>query len=152
MTLARALGQSARFSCPRQLEGLDGGLVTAARARPDLGGALRAVGLRRWSSRPRPGLLRLSLHHAAASVRADRGEHDGAESGKHDWACWNKVKSTMYSPFIRLRLEDDFLENIEVPEASQCISRIHMNGFLHSHSNGSTSGMGDSQEVEQQRL
>ncbi|CAO2169532.1 unnamed protein product [Urochloa humidicola] len=36
----------------------------------------------------------------------------------------------MYSPFIRLQVEDGFLENIEVPEV-QCISRMHMDFCIH---------------------
>ncbi|KAG2615142.1 hypothetical protein PVAP13_3NG033060 [Panicum virgatum] len=50
-----------------------------------------------------------------------------------------KSKAQCIHHFIRLPVEDGLLENIEVPEAS-LPSRIQSNGFLHSDSNGSTSG------------
>ncbi|KAF8658134.1 hypothetical protein HU200_059602 [Digitaria exilis] len=50
-----------------------------------------------------------------------------------------KSKAQCIHHFIRLPVEDGLLENIEVPEAS-LPSRMQSNGFLHSDSNGSTSG------------
>ena len=51
-----------------------------------------------------------------------------------------KSKAQCIQHFIRLPVEDGLLENIEVPEAS-LPSRMQSNGFLHSDSNGSTSGV-----------
>ncbi|CAN6353045.1 unnamed protein product [Urochloa humidicola] len=50
-----------------------------------------------------------------------------------------KSKAQCIHHFIRLPVEDGLLENIEVPEAS-LPSRMQSNGFLHSDSNGSSSG------------
>ncbi|XP_062204066.1 SWI/SNF complex subunit SWI3C homolog isoform X2 [Phragmites australis] len=50
-----------------------------------------------------------------------------------------KSKAQCIHHFIRLPVEDGWLENIEVPEASLPF-RMQSNGFLHSDSNGSTSG------------
>ncbi|CAL4911345.1 unnamed protein product [Urochloa decumbens] len=50
-----------------------------------------------------------------------------------------KSKAQCIQHFIRLPVEDGLLENIEVPEAS-LPSRMQSNGFLHSDSNGSSSG------------
>jgi len=50
-----------------------------------------------------------------------------------------KSKAQCIQHFVRLPVEDGLLENIEVPEAS-LPSRMQSNGFLHSDSNGSTSG------------
>ena len=51
-----------------------------------------------------------------------------------------KSKAQCIQHFVRLPVEDGLLENIEVPEAS-LPSRMQSNGFLHSDSNGSTSGV-----------
>ncbi|CAD6268210.1 unnamed protein product [Miscanthus lutarioriparius] len=50
-----------------------------------------------------------------------------------------KSKAQCIHHFVRLPVEDGLLENIEVPEAS-LPSRMQSNGFLHSDSDGSTSG------------
>uniref|UniRef100_A0A0A9DJE2 SWI/SNF complex subunit SWI3C n=1 Tax=Arundo donax TaxID=35708 RepID=A0A0A9DJE2_ARUDO len=50
-----------------------------------------------------------------------------------------KSKAQCIHHFIRLPVEDGWLEDVEVPEAS-LLPRIQSNGFLHSDSNGSTSG------------
>jgi SWI/SNF related-matrix-associated actin-dependent regulator of chromatin subfamily C len=51
-----------------------------------------------------------------------------------------KSKAQCIQHFICLPVEDGLLENVDVPEAS-LPSRMHSNGFLHSDSNGSTSGV-----------
>jgi len=61
---------------------------------------------------------------------------------------WNKIaehvgsksKAQCIHHFIRLPVEDGWLENIEVPKAS-APSRMQSNGYLYSDSNGSTSGV-----------
>jgi SWI/SNF related-matrix-associated actin-dependent regulator of chromatin subfamily C len=51
-----------------------------------------------------------------------------------------KSKAQCIHHFIRLPVADGLLENIEVPEAS-LPSGMQSSGFLHSDSNGSTSGV-----------
>jgi SWI/SNF related-matrix-associated actin-dependent regulator of chromatin subfamily C len=51
-----------------------------------------------------------------------------------------KSKAQCIYYFIRLPVEDGLLENIEVPNASVPL-RAHSNGYPHSDTNGSTSGV-----------
>ncbi|KAF2906887.1 SWI/SNF complex subunit SWI3C homolog isoform X1 [Oryza sativa Japonica Group] len=69
---------------------------------------------------------------------------EGIDKYKENWNAvaehvGTKSKIQCLHHFLRLPVEDGLLENIKVPEASFS-SKVQNNGFLHSNSNGSTSG------------
>lgn len=70
---------------------------------------------------------------------------EGIDKYKENWNAvaehvGTKSKIQCLHHFLRLPVEDGLLENIKVPEASFS-SKVQNNGFLHSNSNGSTSGL-----------
>ncbi|XP_062202466.1 SWI/SNF complex subunit SWI3C homolog [Phragmites australis] len=101
--------------------------------------------------------------HSSLDFERVDGTKDGSETGGDRWTDqetllllegiekfndnWNhiaehvgtKSKAQCIHHFIRLPVEDGWLENIKVPEAS-LPSRMQSNGILHSDSNGGTSG------------
>ncbi|KAF0888409.1 hypothetical protein E2562_014225 [Oryza meyeriana var. granulata] len=101
--------------------------------------------------------------HSSLDFQRVDGKKDGTDNDGDSWTDqetllllegidkynenWNAVaehvgtksKIQCVHHFLRLPVEDGLLENIKVPEAS-ISSKVHNNGFLHSNSNGSTSG------------
>ncbi|KAL6658478.1 hypothetical protein ACP70R_004064 [Stipagrostis hirtigluma subsp. patula] len=101
--------------------------------------------------------------HSSLDFRRVDGDKDGSENDSDRWTDeetllllegiekyndnWDdiaghvgtKSKAQCIYHFIRLPVEDGLLENVEVPNASMAF-RSQSNGYLHSDSNGSTSG------------
>ncbi|KAL6642335.1 hypothetical protein ACP70R_020516 [Stipagrostis hirtigluma subsp. patula] len=99
--------------------------------------------------------------HSSLDFQRVDGKKDGSDTDGDKWTDqetllllegiekfndnWNhiaehvgtKSKAQCIHHFIRLPVEDSWLENIEVPDTSP---RMQSNGFTHSNSNGSTSG------------